>query len=278
MKQPRYHLVVTGLAFATAFSLALGAAAQVTDTPGAAAAPVAVDSAAQATQARIAASPIPAEFGTTSNSILQIGVAAFHGRSPAATLTYIGTGLSQANITGYNYWAPFNLPEGTIITFLDLYACDTNATNHMTATMTGYSGSGTPLTTDFWGVSSTNSGCNYWISSPPTPPFVVNNNVRYSLGYDYVINLSFGAADATNQFKGVDIWWKRQVSPGPATATFADVPTGASQFKFVEALYAAGITAGCATGPPLLYCPNTAVTRGQMAVFLSLALGLHWPN
>ena len=35
----------------------------------------------------------------------------------------------------------------------------------------------------------------------------------------------------------------------------------------IDALYAAGVTAGCRTGP-FRYCPNTAVTRAQMATFL----------
>jgi hypothetical protein len=40
-------------------------------------------------------------------------------------------------------------------------------------------------------------------------------------------------------------------------------------------LAASGITAGCSTAPPL-YCPDDPLTRGQMAVFLSKALGLHF--
>jgi hypothetical protein len=36
---------------------------------------------------------------------------------------------------------------------------------------------------------------------------------------------------------------------------------------FIEDLYNKGITSGCATNP-LRYCPDTAVTRAQMAVFL----------
>jgi hypothetical protein len=69
--------------------------------------------------------------------------------------------------------------------------------------------------------------------------------------------------------------WQRQVSPAPATATFPnDVPTTHPYFRFVEALAAAGITAGCL---PATYCVNDPITRGEMAVFLSAALGLHWP-
>ena len=52
-----------------------------------------------------------------------------------------------------------------------------------------------------------------------------------------------------------------RVSPAPATATF------------VEALAKSGITAGCGGGN---YCPHAPLTPGQMAVFLSKALGLHF--
>lgn len=67
--------------------------------------------------------------------------------------------------------------------------------------------------------------------------------------------------------------WRRQLSPAPATATFADVQTGHPFFQYIEALADSGITAGCGGGN---YCPDAPVTRGQMAVFLAKALGLHW--
>ncbi len=44
-------------------------------------------------------------------------------------------------------------------------------------------------------------------------------------------------------------------------------------FQFIEALAESGITAGCGNGN---FCPDAALTRGQMAVFLAKALGLHW--
>jgi uncharacterized repeat protein (TIGR01451 family) len=52
-----------------------------------------------------------------------------------------------------------------------------------------------------------------------------------------------------------------------AGAIFGDVPIGHAFFDWIEALFKAGITGGCATNP-LLYCPDAGVTRGQMAVFL----------
>ena len=50
-------------------------------------------------------------------------------------------------------------------------------------------------------------------------------------------------------------------------ATFADVPVTYWAWSFVEQLYAAGVTGGCGTSP-LIYCPDSPVTREQMAVFL----------
>ena len=52
------------------------------------------------------------------------------------------------------------------------------------------------------------------------------------------------------------------------------MPTSHPFFQYIEALKASGITGGCGGGN---YCPGSALTRGQMAVFLSNALGLHWP-
>jgi hypothetical protein len=69
--------------------------------------------------------------------------------------------------------------------------------------------------------------------------------------------------------------WQRAVSPPPTMATFPDVPTDHPYFRFIEALAAAGVTAGCGDG---LYCPDDAITRGEIAVFLASALSLYWAN
>ena len=74
---------------------------------------------------------------------------------------------------------------------------------------------------------------------------------------------------------GAIVRWRRSVSPAPLAATFNDVPLDHPFFQFVEALSASAITAGCGGGN---FCPDNPVTRGQMAVFLGKALGLHWPQ
>jgi hypothetical protein len=82
--------------------------------------------------------------------------------------------------------------------------------------------------------------------------------------------------DSSQQFFGYfEVWWRRTVSDPPAAPSFGDVPTSHPFYQFIEALGASGITGGCGGGN---YCPDSPLTRGQMAVFLSKALGLHWPN
>jgi len=55
------------------------------------------------------------------------------------------------------------------------------------------------------------------------------------------------------------------------TPTFLDVPCSLSIARWVDELAARGITAGCGGGN---FCPDVPVTRGQMAVFLSVTFAL----
>ncbi|MBI3162673.1 MAG: S-layer homology domain-containing protein, partial [Chloroflexi bacterium] len=52
-----------------------------------------------------------------------------------------------------------------------------------------------------------------------------------------------------------------------STSLFGDVPSTHWAAEFIERLYNAGITGGCSLSP-LMYCPNAAVTRAQMAIFI----------
>ncbi len=53
--------------------------------------------------------------------------------------------------------------------------------------------------------------------------------------------------------------------PPPATGVFADVPPADPFAPWIEALADRGVTGGCGSG---VYCPEDAVKRKQMAVFL----------
>jgi PKD repeat protein len=63
-------------------------------------------------------------------------------------------------------------------------------------------------------------------------------------------------------------------TPPTATGLFGDVDLSHWAVHWVEALAAEGITGGCGGGN---YCPDEAVTRAQMAVFLVRAFGLVIP-
>ncbi len=58
---------------------------------------------------------------------------------------------------------------------------------------------------------------------------------------------------------------------GVASHEFTDVPDGNIFHDDIDAIADAGITNGCA---PNLYCPDSPVTRAQMATFLYRALEL----
>jgi hypothetical protein len=59
--------------------------------------------------------------------------------------------------------------------------------------------------------------------------------------------------------------------PPPATGMFLDVPPGNIFARWIEELARRGITAGCGGGN---FCPSLAVSRSQMAVFLSVTFNL----
>lgn len=62
-------------------------------------------------------------------------------------------------------------------------------------------------------------------------------------------------------------------TPPAATGLFDDVPASDFFAPWIEDLYRRGVTNGC-SAQPRLYCPRSAVTRGQMAAFLQRNFGL----
>jgi glucose/arabinose dehydrogenase len=61
------------------------------------------------------------------------------------------------------------------------------------------------------------------------------------------------------------------VPPACTTPMFADVPAASPSCRWIEELARRGVAGGCGGGR---YCPDDAVTRGDMAVFLVEAFGL----
>jgi len=71
--------------------------------------------------------------------------------------------------------------------------------------------------------------------------------------------------DATSSLGVAGQYLARLDALAPIVARFNDVPTDFWAFAFIEALADNGVTSGCGNDN---YCPETAVTRAQMAVFL----------
>ena len=205
------------------------------------------------------------DWGTTATSFLTIPAFAFQAID----------GTPQSNVGPYNRFsptgaeieAPVMLPSGAVVTAIQIQGCDNNATGQLVWIMFRANNNGTftvlsPLGTT--GGAAT-PGCNTFTQVLTTPAVIDNNNTYY-------VALAGSTVNSTS-YTAMRVLYHLQVSPAPATATFTDVPVGSGQHRFVEALVAAGITGGCGPG---LYCPNDPLTRGQMAVFLSVALGLHF--
>jgi len=218
-----------------------------------------------APQTQVVFRPGPETYGTSSLTVAEIGAPDFTPRAGATIQS--GAGMSRfAN--GPIEASPTDLPNGASIEQIEIRACDTSATEQVQLNFgpcnTG-GGSCSLAGSVSTGVAAT-PGCGAF-SVAILPPVVVNNLNP--------ILVQVNTASIATTFDSVRIYYRLQVSPPPGVATFGDVPTTSPQFKFVEALVAAGITAGCGGGN---YCPDQPVTRGQMAVFLAVSLGLHWPN
>ena len=174
--------------------------------------------------------------------------------------TYLATNAFHAGL---------QLPAGAKVDYLELNVCDTTSTGHINAYLLKTDTAGTFTALASWQVTTDpeTPGCGPRSFTLPTP-FTVDN-----ASYVYTVEVVLSQDGASLVLIGARVGYKLQISPDPATATFTDVPVGHPFHRFVEALVAAGITGGCGGGN---YCPDAPVTRGQMAVFLSAALGLHW--
>ena len=175
--------------------------------------------------------------------------------------------------------AQFDLPAGASIEFFDVWGRDSNASENLTVFLIRYClpdlGQGFPVAAVLRAVSSTGSGGDFFASDPISTDAITNTICTYTARARFDNDGAGCVPNNSLRLYKVRLQWKRQVSPAPPAATFNDVPTGHLFFQHVEALFTSGITVGCGGGS---YCPDAPVTRGQMAVFLSKALGLQWEN
>jgi hypothetical protein len=214
--------------------------------------------------------------------VLTVGAAEFRARIAGEPLIE-SDGYLYADFD-VDYWAPLALPEGALLEKICLYANDADPTRDVVAYLFAvtlvpggegpfYAGLGFFVESDSDGYGS--------FCATPSPSYTVRGKFDIdgdgqpdSVAYYAYVLLPEGGQTPLG-FGGLQITWKRQVSPAPPTPSFGDVAASDPAFQYIEALVASGITAGCAGGN---YCPDANLTRRQMAVFLAKALGLHWTD
>ena len=215
-------------------------------------------------------------WGTVSLSALSLVAQAFQPLASESTYTY---GFVAGNLallrTGTLgvYEAPVALPSGALIQSVEFRFCDSSGSSYFASYLTVNDKTGDGSMTQTPLVQTTPEevpGCVIRAFTPASPIEVDNGDRAYSL------EVYLGGGGPEIALLQARVYYSLQVSPAPATATFPnDVPTTHQFFRYVEALAASGITVG--TGPGT-FGVNSPVTRGQMAVFLAKALGLHFPN
>jgi len=214
------------------------------------------------------------DYGTTHLTYVEIPGAAFVAQSSTAVLAVNGNGLSGQALrvvggSGPQYFtAAVDVPSGALLKSLRLDECDNSGVGNVEATLVVADALGNVQTTSTT-MTSDGSGCDSMTTDLTGLALTVDNNAKH---YYVVVSLTNAGAPVVG-LAGVVVGYQLQVSPAPGAATFGDVPTNHPFFQFVEALAASGITGGCGNGN---YCPDNPVTRGQMAVFLSKALGLQF--
>lgn len=223
------------------------------------------------------AEPGPSAYGIADVSITVVPAStclSAHDQSSGVNVEY-ATNLdgwlykTGGTVNFHDFICPVSLPTGARLELVTIEACDDHSPGSINLTLNrcpvGSDATCTVLGSVSTGVSPT-PGCNTFSITGLSE--TVNN-----LGSRYNLLVTDTRNTAQTKFRSVELWWRRQLSPAPGTATFGDVPTGHPFFQHIEALAGSGITGGCGDGD---FCPNAPLTRGQMAVFLATSFGLHW--
>jgi S-layer homology domain len=235
----------------------------------------------------IAAPAVANAFGPDYQTLF-IGAAAFQHLSNSSGYEIDWTTDGYLSYTDESFLgvfvAPLQLPAGAEIQMICTYFLDTapvgTATTYLEAVKVVYGGTGTPLpgVVPVWGPISNdtdagyNAACSAGSYTFRTYKDVDSDGLEEDVVHRLRVDMT-ETGDGRLALGAVKVIWRRQVSPAPSAASFADVPASHQFFQFIEALAASGITEGCGGGS---YCPDNPLTRGQMAVFLAKALGLHW--
>jgi hypothetical protein len=228
--------------------------------------------------------PEPNQFGTASSwtvipatRIVPVDVTTYQGDWAG------GTYYRWSNGGGVGWFAAdLDLPPGVEIEGVCLHVYDVDPNSQLTMQlMVSEMGDGgqNPVTTSLATATSGGTPGYTQMCAFPANPVVVrswadsdSNGVPSSLTYWIKLTAST-VANSNVRWGAARIGWHRKISPASGSQSFGDVPTNHVFYTHIEALKNAGVTTGCGNGN---FCPDAPLTRGQMAVFLAKALGLHW--
>jgi hypothetical protein len=171
--------------------------------------------------------------------------------------------------------AQVDAPDGATLSQMQVWAYDVDPDDGLTAELWQTCqppGLSSPSSSLLGSIDSVGAPGTFFAFTPLDDHRVDNTNCAYTVRVTF--NPGVACKGGVIQLQKVQVSWKRSVGPAPAVATFGDVPKTHPFFQYVEALAGSGVTGGCGNGS---YCPDMPLTRGQMAVFLSKALGLEWP-
>jgi hypothetical protein len=212
------------------------------------------------------------KWGTNNIEVVNVHSYEFQANTSSNLIMDDGNGYRYFGDEAVPYMAaPVRLPSGALLSDIFVSHCSANDGDLVLGLYdNGQGGQGGGGGTLIAGPLLTTHGCGV---SHMTAPYTYATNLGHPLYV--VVFFAGGQTDGSARFNNFSVTYTRQVSPPPAQASFGDVPTSDFGFQYVEALAASGITGGCGSGN---YCPDSPVTRRQMAIFLAKALGLHWAD
>ena len=213
----------------------------------------------------------PSSFGPYT-AMYSIPADAFSVTDSSTSWSYDISTFARYRTGGSASWfnAPLSLPTGAHVDAIAFEVYD-NDPAYEISTWLGVNVGSTAGTNTVFVTAANTAGTPGWEYVTSATLNITIDNFNNS----YFLQASMSANGGQHKLRRALVYYHLQVSPDPPSATFGDVPVGHPQHQFVEALVAAGITAGCGGGN---YCPSSPLTRGQMAVFLSKLVGLYWPN
>ncbi|HEX4440884.1 MAG TPA: S-layer homology domain-containing protein [Thermoanaerobaculia bacterium] len=216
--------------------------------------------------------PKTPEWGTGGVTYYSLGAAEF---LPKASSSAYGTFTSPAGRfatgSGTVFQATPHLPGGALLTYLEFDFCDSDLNDSLSLNLSDCDYLGSCINPPMASITTplSSNACSVYMWTDLTPlNYTVNNTSRRLL-----LEVYTGTGSIDKTFYGAVMGYKLQVSQPPGTPTFNDVPVADFGYQYIEALAASGITGGCGSND---FCPDSPVTRRQMAIFIAKALGLSW--